>query len=324
MILPPDAPDPAHRPLVLQTEELDEQAARWLAERCELIKRGVDEPGFAQLLGRAHALVVRTYTRVNDAMLSRAPNLRVVGRAGVGLDRIDVPACRSRGVQVVHTPASNTRAVAEYVFAMLHDAIRPRVFLDSSLSDQAWGEARKQLTAPRELNELTLGVWGLGKIGSLVARIGTAYGMRVIFHDLRDITEPLRDGAVPVAREQLLRESDILTIHVDGRDANRGLVDAGVLALTKPEAILINTSRGFVIDTPALAAHLRLHPNSTALLDVHDPEPFGPDYPLLGLPNAHLSPHLAAATAPAHANMSWVVRDVWRVLQRQTPEFPAP
>lgn len=311
------------RALVVQTEELDAAAAAWLRERCELVRCAVEDAGFAELLARADGLVVRTYTVVDAAMLDRAPRLRVVGRAGVGLDRIDVAACRGRGIAVVHTPAANTQAVAEYVFAMLHDATRPRAFLDAALTASDWGRTRREMTAPRQLSELTLGVWGLGKIGSIVARIGGAYGMRVMFYDLREIAPEFRNGAEPVDRETLLRGSDVLTLHVDGRASNHGLVNASVLARVKRDVVLVNTCRGFVIDTPALAEFLQQHPKASALLDVHEPEPFGAGYPLLGLANAHLSPHLAAATALAHSNMSWVVKDVWRVLQGEAAEFMA-
>ena len=118
------------RPLVLQTEDLAPAATEFLRERCELVFcPAADDAKFSGLIGRAQGLVVRTYTRVDEALLERAPLLRVVGRAGVGLDAIDVSACRARGVRVVYTPDANSQAVAEYVFALLFDALRPRAFL---------------------------------------------------------------------------------------------------------------------------------------------------------------------------------------------------
>lgn len=282
-----------------------------------------DDPRFASLLAEADALLVRTYTRVDDALLARAPRLRVVARAGVGLDNVDVPACTRRGVRVVSTPGANTRAVVELVFAFLLDALRPRVFLDRALDPGSWKSLRRELQAPRQLCDLTLGVVGLGKVGSGVARVAAAMDMRVIYHDLLDIPAASRAGAQPVALDDLLARSDVVSLHVDARPGNRHLIGAAQLALCRPDCIILNTSRGFVIDAAALAAFLRAHPGASAVLDVHDPEPFGPDYPLLGLPNAHLAPHIGAATATANRNMSWVVRDLWRVLGGEEPEWPA-
>jgi phosphoglycerate dehydrogenase-like enzyme len=313
------------RSIVLQAEELDASAAAWLGERCDLFAcRAEHADRFDELLAKAHGLIVRTYTQVGPSLLQRAPNLRVVGRAGVGLDRVDIAACRARGVEVVHTPDANGQAVAEFVFALLHDALRPRLFLDRAVDLQRWTQLRAELCAPNQLSELVLGVWGLGRIGTRVARAATGLGMDVIYNDLREIPEADRAGARPVSRGELLASADILTLHTDPRPANRHLLGAQALARCKPTAIIINTSRGMMACPHALADFLRANPAAKALLDVHEPEPFDGSCPLLGLPNAHLTPHIAAATATAHANMSWVVRDVWRVLSGQTPEHPAP
>jgi phosphoglycerate dehydrogenase-like enzyme len=311
------------KPLVVQTEHLDPAAAAWLAERARVAECPSDDPRFASLLAGADALLIRTYTRVDDALLARAPGLRVVARAGVGLDNVDIPACTRRGVRVVSTPGANTRAVVELVFAFLLDALRPRVFLDRALDPESWKNLRRELQAPRQLCDLTLGIVGLGKVGSGVARAAAAMDMRVIYHDLLDIPAANRAGAQPVALDDLLARSDVVSLHVDARPGNRHLIGAAQLARCRPDCIIVNTSRGFVVDAAALAAFLRAHPSASAILDVHEPEPFGPDYPLLGLPNAHLAPHIGAATATANRNMSWVVRDLWRVLCGEEPEWPA-
>lgn len=317
-------PPPPGRPLVIQTEHLDDVCSAWLAERARLERCASDEePRFSQLLAQAEGLVIRTYTKVDEALLARAPRLRVVGRAGVGVDNVDLAACAARGVTVVNTPAANVRAVVEYVTALLFDAIRPRVFLDRAVDPKHWKTIRSDLIAPRQASELTLGIYGLGRIGSQVARVGAALDMRVIYHDLLDIPPQRRHGAQPVSREELLAQSDVLTIHVDGRRSNRGLINADAFGRMKRNVVFINAARGFVVDPVALADFMRANPEACAMLDVHEPEPFGPDYPLLGIDNVRLSPHLAAATAPAHRNMSWVVRDVWRVLCGQAPEYPA-
>lgn len=321
--MPAPNPPRAGKPLVVQTETLDAECAAWLAERCELVRCADSETRFADLLSRAEGLVIRTYTRVDEAFLARAPRLRVVGRAGVGLDNIDIPACRARGVAVVHTPDANTRAVVELVLALMLDALRPRLFLEGALSLREWKATRDELIAPAQLADLTLGIYGMGRIGSSVARVASALGMTIVYHDLLDIPPERRSGARPVSREELLRESDILTVHVDERPSNRGLLGAEAFSMCKTGVVFINAARGFIVDARALAQFLVANPGAQALLDVHEPEPFPPDYPLLGLRNAWLSPHIAAATATAHRNMSWVVRDVWRVLSGEAPEFPA-
>lgn len=319
----PLAPGASTRPLVLQTETLDEACGAWLRERAELVRCADTEPRFPELLSRADALIVRTYTRVDGALLGNAPRLKVVGRAGVGLDNIDIRACRARGVEVVHTPDANTRAVVELVTALMLDALRPRLFLRGALQPHEWKSTRDDLIAKRQLSGLTLGVYGLGRIGTSVARVGAALDMRVIYNDLLDIDPALRHGAAPVSRETLLAESDVLTIHVDERPSNRRLVNAEALSRCKPDVVIINAARGFIVDSKALARFLTDNTDAQAMLDVHDPEPFGADYPLLGVKNAWLTPHVAAATSTAHRNMSWVVRDVWRVLNGEQPEFSA-
>jgi phosphoglycerate dehydrogenase-like enzyme len=309
--------------LVIQTEDLDPAPAAWLAERCELVRCGTDDKGFDLLLASAEGMVVRTYTKVDSAMLAKAPKLKVVGRAGVGLDSIDLEACKARGMRVVSTPDANTQAVVEFVWALIFDALRPRLFLSEALEKAHWVEVRRELRAAKQIDELTLGVYGLGRIGKRMATVGAALGMRVIYHDLLEIPAELRHGASAVSRDELLASSDILTIHVDGRPSNRELVDASAFARMKPDVLLINAARGFLIDNRACAAFFSGHSEAMALLDVHEPEPFGTNYPLLGMENVHLSPHLAAATDKAQENMSWVVRDVWRVLNGEMPEFAA-
>lgn len=311
------------KPLVVQTEELDAAPAAWLSERCELVRCAASESGFDVLLAAAQGLLVRTYTWVDRAMLARTPNLKVVARAGVGLDNVDLDACRERGIRVVYTPDANSEAVVEYVWTMLLNELRPHTYLSASLDAQRWGQARKAARATREINQQTLGILGLGRIGKRMAKVGAAFGMRVLYHDLLEIPEGLRHGAIPVSRDELLRESDIFSIHVDGRPSNRNLINADVFGKMKPDVTFVNAARGFLVDTTACAAFFRSHEKALALLDVHEPEPFGADYPLLGISNVRLSPHLAAATARAQENMSWVVRDVWRVLNRESPESAA-
>lgn len=301
------------RPLVIVTEPLPDEPLAWLGERCEVVCAGVGTPEFEQSIAHARGLVVRTYTTVDNALLGRAPALRVVGRAGVGLDNIDQTACRARGVAVVHTPDANTTAVTEYVFALLFRRLRPIEPLSGPIALPEWEARRTTRGAPRECNELTIGIVGFGRIGSRVGRIARAFGARVLFNDLRAI-EQAHDCEAALL-EALLSTSDVVTVHVDGRASNRNFFNAPRFALLRNDAWFLNTSRGFVVDESALADWLRAHPRGLAMLDVHRTEPIDAGHPLLGLPNAELFPHAAAATRSARLRMGWVVRDVWNALE---------
>lgn len=310
-------------PLALITENLDDAPEQWLGSRCRVERSEIGSARFAALAPEAEALLVRTYTQVDADLLDLLPRLRVVGRAGVGLDNIDLEACRRRGIEVVHTPEANTQAVVEYVTALLCDALRPRLVLPGPVSPDRWHELRREVVADRQMDTLSLGILGLGRIGRRVAEVARAIGFRVRAHDLLPIEEEARRLAEPVELETLFAESDVLSLHIDGRPSNRGFVDRRLLSLLKPDVTLLNTCRGAVLDHEALGTHLRAHPGSQALLDVHDPEPPQPDHPLWGLPNAHLLPHLASRTRQATENMSWVVKDVVAVLEGRRPRWPA-
>ncbi|MEQ8844093.1 MAG: NAD(P)-dependent oxidoreductase [Phycisphaerales bacterium] len=311
-------------PLVVQTELLDDDCRAWLADRCRVESCPPENAErFNELLHDAAGLVIRTYTRVDADLLVRAPRLRVVGRAGVGLDNVDLHACRERDVTVVHTPAANTVAVVEYVWGLILDELRPRPDLVDPVAISAWKALRTASMAVSQASDLTLGLLGFGRVGQRMARIAQAFDMRVVYSDLLDIDPARRHGAEPVDIAALFSQSDIVSLHIDGRPSNRNFVDATLLSRCRDGVLLVNASRGFVLDAAALASMLRRHPRSRAVIDVHEPEPFDEDYPLLGLANVRLLPHLGAATHTAHRNMSWVVRDIWRVLNDEPPEYPA-
>jgi D-3-phosphoglycerate dehydrogenase len=311
------------RPLAVVTEHLSDEATEWLEARCEVLCAAVGDPQFTEAAPAIEALVVRTYTHVDDKLLACLPRLKVVGRAGVGIDNIDVAACRARGVQVVSTPDANTQAVVEYVVCLLCDALRPRLFLDEAVPKQEWDELRQDVVGLWQMDELVLGILGLGRIGKRVAEVARAIGFTVVYNDLAEIAEESRRGAEPVSPTRLFAECDVITVHIDGRASNKRFVGRELISLMRPDAILINTSRGCVLDTEALADWLRVNPAAAAMLDVHDPEPITDANPLLPLPNAHLAPHLASRTMTAMDNMSWVVRDVAAVLEGRAPKWPA-
>jgi phosphoglycerate dehydrogenase-like enzyme len=313
------------RPLVLVTEGSDAVPLQWLRERAEVVEVPPDSPELPQHLAEADGLIVRTYTRVNQAMLDQAPRLRVVGRGGVGLENIDVAACRRRGVQVVFTPDANTLAVGDFVIGYMLQLLRPWAFFrEKAYAPKEFKRIRNTVRG-RQLNELTLGILGMGRVGRRMGRIATGgFGMRVIYNDLLDVQGELDFPAEAVDKTTLYREADVLSLHVTMLPGNEHLIGAEQLAMMKPTAILINTSRGEVLDAAALADAMRGKRLAGAAIDVFDPEPPPADFLLLGLENVLLTPHLAARTYTAIENMSWVVRDVIGVLNGEKAKYPAP
>jgi len=297
------------------TEPIDCEAVEWLEQRAEVMQVPADHVDFKSSIESTEGLIVRTYTLVDQAMIDAAPGLKVVGRAGVGVDNIDVSACQARGIAVVNTPDANRQAVVEYVLSIMLHLARPlpRSVCDP-LDSEAWAQRRRLAMAARQLNEEVIGVLGCGRIGSRVAQVLTALGCSVQYHDLRDIDPADRCEAEPVDLDVLLQTSTVLTVHIDGRPENHGFLDSDRLALLHSEATLINTSRGFVLDEPALARSLEASSHRRAILDVHASEPIQASSPLLGHPQAMLLPHAASRTLAAQRAMSWVVRDVARVL----------
>lgn len=310
---------------VLMTEGSDARPLEWLREQVNVIEIRVDDPKFDENLAHADGLCVRTYTQVNSALLAKAAKLKVVARGGVGLENIDVKACRARGVEVVYAPDANTLAVGDFVFGYLLQLLRPwNFFKDRAYEPKEFKKIRDTVRG-RQLNELTIGILGMGRVGRRVGHIaGGGFGMKVIYNDLLDVASQLHFPARSVDKPTLFKECDILTIHVDMKPGNHNLVGREQLAMLKPSVVLINTSRGEALDAAALAEAIRGKRLAGAALDVYHPEPPPPDFPLLGLDNVLLTPHLAARTTTAMENMSWVVRDVVEVLQGRKPKYPAP
>ena len=306
------------KPVVIVAEPLDERSLAYLAQHAEV--RRIAPAAVGEHIAAAAGLVVRTYTQVNEALLARAPNLKVVGRAGVALDNIDVPACRARGVQVVHTPAANTLAVVDYTVGMIVRMNRRFWPMTARLDAEAFHAVRKN-TFGRFLVGLTLGIIGAGRIGSRVGRAAVGLGMTVLYNDIKDIC--LEYPARAVDKPALYAESDIVSLHVPLTELTQHLIDADALRQFKPGAQLINSARGACVVAADLAQAVRSGHISAAAIDCHDPEPPPPDYPLWGLDNVILTPHIAARVPAATAAMCDVVRDVVAVIEGRRPEYPA-
>lgn len=309
-------------PVVLIPEPLAPAPLEWLSTRAQVIHPASTLIS-AEELEAADALIVRTYTRVDSTLLDRAPNLRVIARAGVGLDNIDLDACRARDIPVVHTPNANTEAVVEYVMSMLLGALRPIAQLDHQIDPSQWGALRDDAISPGTCVGASLGIIGMGRIGQRVARCAAALAMHTTFHDLIEIDPADRHGASSNDLESIARESHAITIHIDGREENRNIIDQSFFDHLRDDVVLINASRGMVMDTRAAIRFAQSHPDAKLILDVHDPEPIPMESLLWSLPNVTLTPHIAAGTRQAKEEMSWVVRDVVRVLNGEAPRFPA-
>ena len=306
------------KPTIIVTEGLEETPLAWLKANAHVVEiKWTQTEALHAALAQADGLIVRTYTKVNDDLLKHGGKLRVVGRAGVGLDNIDQPACIRRGIKVLSTPTANTRAVCEYVFNLIFHLGRPLVNLGSYVDAEAFHRYRKTVRG-LELSGKTMGILGMGRIGRGVGKIAWAMQMNVIYNDLVDVSAHIDYPADSVSKPQLYAQADILTLHVNHQPDNLNfhLVDAAVLSKMKHTAFLVNTCRGEVVDAQALATALKTSRIAGAALDVHDPEPPPPDYPLWGAPNLIFAPHLAARTQGAMDAMSWVARDVVEYLGR--------
>ncbi|MFP3938101.1 MAG: NAD(P)-dependent oxidoreductase [Phycisphaerae bacterium] len=310
------------KPVIVVSETLSDRAIQWLAERAE-VRRATPE-NVAEVIGDADGLVVRTYTQVNEQLLDAAPKLKVVGRAGVALENIDVPACRARGVEVVHTPAANTLAVVDYTVRMMIEMNRRFWPLQGYVPPERFHEIRKQRFG-RFLADCTLGIIGCGRIGSRVGRAAAGLGMTVLYNDIRDIE--LDYPARSVDKPTLYAESDIVTVHTPLTEQTHKLIDSSVLEQFKDGAQFINAARGPIVDYTALAEAMCSGKLDACVIDCHDPEPPPEDYPLFHLGDAQqraiLTPHTAARVPKAMENMSDVVYDVIAVLEGKQPEYPA-
>jgi len=253
-------------------------------------------------LSTADALLVRSATKVDAALFAAAPKLCVVGRAGVGVDNVDVAAATARGVLVLNAPTANVVSATEHTFALLFALLRQVPAASGSMAAGKWEKSR---FVGSELAGKTLGIVGLGQVGSRVASRARSFEARVIAFDPY-IPEPrARELGVPlVDLPELLASSDIVTLHATAGEKGRPLLGAAELARMKPGAILVNVARGSLVDRVALHQALEAKHLAGAALDVFEPEPPAPDDPLIRLPNVIATPHLGASTVEAQERVS--------------------
>lgn len=307
-----------NRPVVVVAEQLQAPAMEYLQEHCEIIEATPETA--IDHIENADALVVRTYTQVNPALLEKATRLKVVARAGVALENVDVRACWAKQIQVVHTPAANTLAVVDYTMRMIIEMNRKFWAMPAYTKPEDFHKLRKN-TFGRFLADCTLGIIGAGRIGSRVAKAAAGLGMTVLYNDILDIKFDF--PAQAVSKEELYKRADIITIHTPVTELTRKFINADTLSQTKPGVQFINAARGHCVDYNALGEFLDSGHVSAAVIDCHDPEPMPEDYPLWGRENVILTPHVAACVPKAKLNMSMVVKDVVAVLNGQAPQYPA-
>ncbi|HSJ84978.1 MAG TPA: hydroxyacid dehydrogenase [Acidimicrobiia bacterium] len=271
----------------------------------------------AELAGTV-AILIRNRTRIDPGLLAAAPNLRVVGRLGVGMDNIDTDACLLAGVTVIPAVGANAVSVAEYVIGAMLLLVR-RVF-DMTPSMVAGKWPRQGHAFGHELLGKTLGLIGLGSIARQVAVRAAAFGMGIVaFDPFLPEDDPAWATVGKVDLETLLATSDVVSLHVPLGDQTRNLVDAAAIAAMKPTAVLVNTSRGGIVDEPALARALESGALAGAALDVFSTEPLGPGPAgiFAGVPNLVLTPHLAGNTEEAVERVaSMIVAAVIEALER--------
>ncbi len=281
----------------------------------EYVKRPYD----GKLDDRVVAVLVGTEP-VNAEYLDKAPNIKLVARFGVGYDSVDVEECTKRGVMATHTPEVLSSGVADHTWAMILGYNR-HIPLADEYAKTRWEKRDGSVPFGWDTEDKTLGILGLGRIGVEVLKRATGFPMKLIYHDVvRKEKLEEKYGVEYVKLDDLLAQSDILTIHVDLNPSSRGLINSEALTKMKPSAVIVNTSRGPVIDESALVKALKDGTIAGAALDVFEVEPSPTANPLFSLPNVLATPHIASASWETRRKMA--VRSTGNVLAYFKGERP--
>lgn len=267
-----------------------------------------DAARLLQEAGKADAIIVRNRTQVRADLVRALSQCKVVGRLGVGLDNIDVPACEAAGMQVIPATGANALSVAEYVICTSMMLLRGAYLSSGEVAAGAW--PRTRLGSGLETAGKTLGIIGFGSIGQMVARMAQGLGMRVLAFDaLLGKESPIyaKSGLESVSLDELIARSDVVTLHVPLVDGTRGLFNAQRIGAMKAGAVLINTSRGHIVDLQAVAAALKSGHLRGAAIDVFDNEPLGADQALLNCPGLLLTPHISGVSTESNERVSSLI-----------------
>ncbi len=298
---------------IVITEFMDERAVEQLAATHDVIydPKLVDQP--AELLTAAadcHALIVRNRTQVRGELLAAIKQCKVVGRLGVGLDNIDVRGCEAAGMKVIPATGANALSVAEYVIGSTMLLLRGTYAATDDVIAGRW--PRNALSNGRETAGKTLGIIGFGSIGQTTARLARGLGMHVIAYDpVMPATSPVfaELGAISAGLDFVSNTADVISLHVPLVDSTRGLFDAKRIAAMKAGAILINTSRGYIVDAQAVAESLKSGHLGGAALDVFDEEPMKANPMFEGCPGLILTPHISGVTYEGNERVSFMIAE---------------
>ncbi|MDA0371719.1 MAG: phosphoglycerate dehydrogenase [Actinomycetota bacterium] len=294
---------------ILVTEEIAEGGLDRLraAGHEVIVNTDVPAAGLAAALDGVHALIIRSATQVTADVLAAASDLMVVGRAGIGLDNVDVEAATTRGVMVVNAPQSNIVSAAEHTMALLLASARNVAQAHAALKAGRWERSRWEGV---ELADKTLGIIGLGRIGKLVAQRAAGFGMRLVAYDPFVTPDRARQMNVDLlALDDVIAQSDFVTVHLPKTKETKGIIGRDLLAKAKPDLRVINVARGGIVDEEALAEAIRSGQIAGAALDVFDVEPCT-ESPLFELDSVVVTPHLGASTREAQDKAGDTIADM--------------
>jgi D-3-phosphoglycerate dehydrogenase len=297
------------RPAVLVTKRIFAEAVEYLRQHAEVAYHDCDEPYTPDELRRhledKEAAVSQVNDRFTAEVMDSLPKLRVISNVAVGIDNIDVEAATQRNIAVTNTPDVLTETTADFAFALLMATARRVVEADQYLHSGEWRQWRIDMFCGQDIHGQTLGILGMGRIGQSVARRARGFGMRLLYHDVQRSSKEIEKelGLEYLSLEEVLRGSDFITVHVPLLPETRGLLGAAQFSLMKRTAILVNTSRGPVVNESALADALAAGVIAGAGLDVFEREP-EVEPRLLALRNATLTPHIASASVDTRRKMS--------------------
>jgi len=317
------------KPRVYITRKIPEEAVKIVRDAAEVRnweREDIPVPRETLLreVPRLDGLLSLLTDRVDDELMDLAPDLKIVSNLAVGFDNIDVPAATRRRIVVTNTPDVLTETVADFAFCLLLAAGRRLVAGDAYVRAGKWKTWALMLLAGQDLYGATLGLIGLGRIGSAVARRAKGFEMRVIYYDpyrREDIEKQL--GIEYREMNEVLREADFISVHVPLMESTRHLISHDQFRLMKKTAVFVNTSRGPVVDQRALAEALQARQIFAAGIDVFEKEPVPDDEPLLKLDNVVVAPHIASASVPTRVRMATLAAEnLVAVLQGKRPPNP--
>ena len=263
---------------------------------------------FDEWLAKADALFSTGNIKINEELLAKAPNLKVIAQASVGYDNIDIAACNARNIPVGNTPGVLVDAVADLAYALILDSARKIVLAYDHVKSGKWGE-NKPFGLATDLANKTLGVVGMGDIGSAIAERAKASKMKIVYHNRNRRADDEALGATYVTFDELLAQADFIVIAVTLNPTTKGMFNKEAFAKMKDGARIVNISRGAVIDTEAMYEALLNGKLAHAAMDVTDPEPLPGDHKLLSLPNVTVTPHMASATTETRDAMALLTVD---------------